>query len=353
MKVLITVRGLRKREGGPTYSVPALARALAGRGHDVTVLVDEYDIETEATFHLVRRRDIKVRLEEYIRDFEVVHDNGVWLPFNHAIAMAALKAGVPRVISPRGGLQPWVLKQNRWKKILGWILYQKSDLLNAAAVVGTAEIETRQVLSLGYKGQLHIIPNGTEELNRIKKGKLNSMPRRALFLSRLHPNKGIKDLIRAWIAIKPTGWVLDIVGPDEAGIISQHLGILAREGLADEVIFHGPKFGSEKNEFFNNASIYLLPTYGENFGNSVVEAMLMGVPVLTTTETPWTMLEVEGIGWIIRPGADELTKKLQQIFGKESAELVAMGDRALEWSTGRFSWDAIALQMEAVYGLIA
>lgn len=348
MNVIFCVRGLNQFEGGPTYSVPALAKAIALRGHNVSVLVDNYDISLGPLLKIVRRCELAQPLREYFKSFDIIHDNGVWLPFNHAIAKAARDAGVPRVISPRGGLQPWVRAQRRWKKWLGWQLFQRRDLLNASAVFGTAEIETNEVRALGFRGHTWVIPNGIDVPGPVLSA-AKGATRRALFLSRLHPKKGVDDLIACWIRIAPKDWVLDLVGPDEANMVERNLEHIRKAGMEDRILFHGPKYGEDKLKLFQSASLFLLPTYSENFGNSVVEAMLMELPVLTTTETPWANLERDEIGWVVQPGEEKLLPVLTSALACDPDKLGRMGVAAREWAQGRFTWDVVGEQVEQAY----
>jgi glycosyltransferase involved in cell wall biosynthesis len=351
MKVLLSVRGLRRREGGPTYTVPGLASALSRRGHDVRILVDAFDIPECAEYSIVKRRDLTVPLSKFVREFDIVHDNGTWLPFNHAVANACRKAGVPRVVSPRGSLQPWVMKQHRLKKLLGWFFYQETDLKNAQALITTAEIEAEQMRLLGYEGPIRVVPNGVDEPSCYSRKVTDPAAKKiALFLARIHPKKGLGDLIEAWTALKPTDWILYVAGPDDEGIARQlSRRVASVEDMRDAIRFLGPVYGEEREALYREASLYVLPTYSENFGVSVAEAMMMGTPVLTTTETPWDLLRTEGLGWICEPGAKSLREALKQPLSLDAKTLAAIGEKGREHIHGRYSWNAIAFIIEQVY----
>jgi glycosyltransferase involved in cell wall biosynthesis len=106
-------------------------------------------------------------------------------------------------------MQPWVMKQHRLKKLLGWFFYQETDLKNAQALITTAEIEAEQMRLLGYEGPIRVVPNGVDEPSGHSKKVTDPAAKKiALFLARIHPKKGLGDLIEAWTALKPTDWIL-------------------------------------------------------------------------------------------------------------------------------------------------
>jgi glycosyltransferase involved in cell wall biosynthesis len=109
----------------------------------------------------------------------------------------------------------------------------------------------------------------------------------ALFLSRLHPLKGLGMLIDAWAEIPHAGWQLLVVGTDEAGHEAEIKARVERRGLAGAVTFGGPRYGDEKVAVMQAADLFVLPTHSENFGIVVAEALACGVPVITTKGAPW------------------------------------------------------------------
>lgn len=346
MKILYSIRGLIGREGGATYVVASLSSRMALRGHQVDILVDELEHEVPDGVGeiFIRSQLDKNGLRGLIRQYDVVHDNGIWLPFNHAVALACYKVGVRRIVSPHGAMMPWIMAQRRWKKQLGWWLYQKRDLHKADLVLSTAPLETDALRKAGYSGKVTEIPLAVDAPGPVAPRTEKSV-RQALFLSRIHPKKGIQDLIGAWKKLSPPGWRLVVVGPDELGLRAE----LETMSNGANIVWLGPLFGEDKLRILQESDLYILPTYSENFGVSVVEAMLMELPVLTTTETPWTSLDKDGIGWVIRPGEDSLLPALESALTTETDELRKMGHAAREWAAGRFTWDVVAQQVEQAY----
>ncbi|EFK96553.1 Glycosyl transferase, group 1 [sediment metagenome] len=146
-------------------------------------------------------------------------------------------------------------------------------------------------------------------------------PRRAdgvktlLFLSRIHPKKGLDILLRAWGRLQGRyqDWRIEVVGPDNEGYLTA-MQELAVELRLERVEFRGPLFGTDKLAAYANADAYVLPSWSENFGYTVAEALAAGTPVITTRETPWSVLEREGCGWWIDTGLDSLTVCLDEVL---------------------------------------
>jgi glycosyltransferase involved in cell wall biosynthesis len=141
-----------------------------------------------------------------------------------------------------------------------------------------------------------VIPNGVDAAAFAGTGDREAISRRwpecqgkrvALFLSRLHPLKGLEMLIDAWAEIPHAGWQLLVVGTDEAGHEAEIKARVERRGLAGAVTFGGPRYGDEKVAVMQAADLFVLPTHSENFGIVVAEALACGVPVITTKGAPW------------------------------------------------------------------
>src|SRR5262249_44381126 len=155
---------------------------------------------------------------------DILHDNGMWLSHNHRIANLGARYNIPRVVSTRGMLEPWAMNHKWGKKRVAWSLYQRRDLKRAHCHHTTAEAECRNVERLGLGVPVRVIPNGVDlpELDsgtqHVEVEKMRRSDRKkALFLGRIYPVKGLPMLIKAWARVRPQGWHLQIAGPDEAG----------------------------------------------------------------------------------------------------------------------------------------
>jgi len=356
--LLHTVQSLQLAAGGPSYSVPALARALQESGMSMEIWTPDPAPEWPGlTIRQVPAGELGVMLEQANAAARkagqgvIVHDHGIWLPWNHAVARAAVAAGVPRVVSPRGMLEPWAMQFKRWKKRIAWALYQKHDLNTAALLHATAESERLQLTRLKLHPGVVVAPNGVDlpDESALAAHDPTAKERTALFLSRIHPKKGLLDLVQAWAQAPLAGWRLVIAGPDEGGHIAAVQAAVASAGLGSVIHFTGPLAGPAKARAYQEADLFLLPSYSENFGLVIAEALAAGLPVVTTHGTPWAELVESGCGWWIPPGPENLTATLVQATKLTPAERQAMGRRGRNLIASRYTWPAIAGQMKEVY----
>jgi glycosyltransferase involved in cell wall biosynthesis len=276
------------------------------------------------------------------------HDHGAWLPSNVAAAFVAWRADIPLVISTRGMLIPWALNHHRWKKHVAWWAYQKQVLRQADLFHVTSGEEAAMLRALGFEQPVAVIPNGVQ-LPPAASPKSEGGNRTALFLSRIHPKKGLPMLIDAWASARPEGWNLELVGPSENGHREELKRITQRHGLDEAISFVGPVTDEEKWSYFHRADLFVLPTHSENFGIVVAEALASGTPVLTTTGAPWQELIDYRCGWWVSPNRAAIAEALQDAVSLSDAERYAMGDRGSTLVRERYSWENVGNQMLQAY----
>jgi glycosyltransferase involved in cell wall biosynthesis len=282
-----------------------------------------------------------------------VHSHGLWHPVNHWAARAARAWGVPLVVHPRGMLEPWALEQKRMKKRIALALFQQRDLDRAQALVATSEMEFENLRAFGLRQPIAVIPNGVElpepGAGDAPRGRgSEERTRNALFLSRVHPKKGVLELVRAWAEVQPEGWRLRIAGPDEDGHWSEVARLIAELGLGDVVDYLGPVDGAAKAAAYREADLFVLPSFSENFGVVIAEALAYGVPVITTRATPWAELETHHCGWWIDTGVEALAGALRQATSLSVDPRRAMGERGRAY-VERYDWEHIATQTVTLY----
>jgi glycosyltransferase involved in cell wall biosynthesis len=176
----------------------------------------------------------------------------------------------------------------------------------------------------------------------------------ALFLGRIHPKKGLPMLIEAWARVRPDGWQLQIAGPDEAGHRAEVQNAAFAAGLSEVVFFVGPIEGEKKESAFSNADLFVLPTHSENFGIVVAEALAHGLPVLTTTGAPWSLLRERSCGWWVDATVEGIAEGLRQATSSDPETLYAMGRKGREWVRAELGWERVAKEVIATYeGVIA
>ena len=356
MRVLITAASCSPDYGGPAFLVTRLAQALAARGIEISVWTADGSAANTPLLPVssaVRR--IGGSLNDALgsaKSFDVIHDHGIWLPYNHRLARLCSQCRLPRVVSIHGMLDPWCLRHKALKKRIAWVLYQRADLRGAAFQHVTSEVELRNLDALKLGVPAAVIPIGVDLPHSLPKTP-GKNPRKAektaVFLGRLHPVKGLPMLIEAWHRVRPQGWHLRVAGPDDSGHRKELEDLVDAYGLKEVVSFSGPLHGSAKETFLREADLFVLPSHSESFGLAVAEALGSQIPVLTTTAAPWTILEAEACGWSVEPTADAMTAGLRLATLQDSETLAAMGARGGRWVGSNLRWEHVAERFIDLY----
>lgn len=359
MNILLSWTSFLPRYGGPAYSVSRLALGLATAGASVAIWAPDGSATTSTLIPLsspVRRLDgsITDALQCFGRP-DILHDNGIWLPHNHALMRITRRERIPRMVSLRGMLEPWAVNYKKWKKKSAWWLYQRNDLKRAEAIHVTSDLENNNARRYQFPAPIYAIPNGIDVPEPTTIGRpphIRGRGRTALFLSRIHPKKGLSLLVEAWAWVRPPGWRLKIAGPDEVGHRRQIEELVRTRQLSDTISLVGEMGEDEKRDAFSESDLFILPSHSENFGIVVVEALAHGLPVLTTTGTPWSALPLRGCGWCVDATVDGIAAALREATSCSSITLNEMGARGREWIKDEFAWDKIAAQFLEAYAQV-
>jgi glycosyltransferase involved in cell wall biosynthesis len=284
---------------------------------------------------------------------DILHNHGMW-QFNALYpGWAAKKGNVPYVVSPRGSFSKWAMQHGSKAKKLFWPLMQKPALAGAACFHATSDAEYTEIRGLGFKQPVAVIPNGID-IPKIETTEHGTI-KRLLFLGRIHPKKGLDLLLPTWRALQDhhREWQLVIVGSDSGfhgstGYLGQ-MRRLAEDLQLERIEFAGELTGREKMNAYRSADLFVLPTYSENFGVSVAEALAAATPVVVTKGAPWAGLETHGAGWWCDVGIDSLTATLEKALALSSAELKVMGRRGRAWMEDEYSWNRVACMMDLTY----
>jgi glycosyltransferase involved in cell wall biosynthesis len=280
--------------------------------------------------------------------FDIIHDTDLWMPFNHTIAKHAYQSRIPRVVSPRGSLEPWALSYRSWKKKIAFKLYQKRDLERAALLHATSQQEQESFRRVGLKQPVAVIPNGIN-IPELSASPEQSKVNQVLYLSRIHPIKGLLNLVSAWAVTRPKGWRLIIAGPDEDGYQKIVEEAIRREGIEDIVTFCGRVQGKHKESLYRKSKLFVLPSFSENFGNVIAEALSYGLPVITTKGTPWKNLTKYNCGWWVDIGVEALADAIRKATSLTDQELNEMGIRGRHYIVNNFAMPKITEQMYGTY----
>lgn len=372
IKVLHTIASLKSTSGGPSRTVTSLCNALGQKGGNVSLLTMDRPAElascVEPDYKVVNLRTVsgpnipllkarypfghfkEISVMHSDIPLQIIHDHGLWLPCNHAVAAVANRIGLPYVVSPRGMLEPWALNYKSLKKNFVWKLWARSDLRSATAFCATSVKEAENIRALGFKQPIAVIPNGVHlpPFPKVSTPKKNGN-RKALFLSRIHPVKGVCELVDAWAKVRPPGWELLIAGPDEGGHGDVVRRRIINHGLGSSIRMIGSVEDDEKWLLYRESELFVLPTFSENFGVVVAEALSMETPVITTKGAPWEALVQHGCGWWVDFGVEPLAQALSDATVLSDDVLFAMGKRGRILVEREFAWEEIAAKMMQFY----
>jgi len=282
------------------------------------------------------------------RGIDLVHAHGLWDGATLAGSILADRAGCPLVVATHGMLADWAFRHRAAKKALPWLLWERRALAGADVLEAKSATEVRGFVARGLRNRAEVIPVGLE-IPPLPPRAGAVGPRECLFLSRIHPVKGIDILLRAWARARPAGWRLVVAGPDAEGYEGEMKRLAEQLGLGDAVAFVGPKYGGEKWGAMRRAELFVLPSHTENFGLVVAEALAMEVPCITTTGTPWADLPRLGLGWCVDAAEAPLAGALREATALPPEALGRMGGAGRRFVAETFSWDVVRARTLALY----
>jgi len=377
MRILHVISTLAPASGGPTQVLKDLATAQTDVGHEVAVcttdrgnpvqeklpashfrtfLHDQATLEVFPVTYapLLLSLHLAQWLRENIGAFEIVHVHGLYrFPPTYA-AYQARKQGVPYIIRPHGSLDPYLYgKSTRsvWLKRLYEHWFDLPNLHGAGALHYTAEEERERVAFLKLRAPSFVVPNGLDW------AAYQSLPPRGalracwglgeaplvLFLGRLHFKKGLDLLITAFDEVrrKIVDAQLVIVGPENDDYGQKVRGWVRERGLQEAVHFVGPLHGVEVVQAYVDADVFALPSYTENFGMTVAEAMACTLPVVISDQVNiHAEVAQAGAGLVTRCDAAEVAAALEALL-RAPERRRAMGEAGRRLVQERYTWPAI------------
>ena len=363
LKIAQIVPYIGDEASGPAYSVPALCTALQNNGCTVTLYTlnptpnKKYNFITKGfkrskfpTYSFGRSAEMYKQLLEDSEDIDIIHNHSFWMAPNIYAGFIAKKKNIPLINAPRGTMSQKALSMSKLKKQIVLKLGQQLAINQTVCFHATAVHETKDIKKQYPQKAIAQLPNGVDVPVLSKETSLNQERNKLLFFGRLHSIKGIENLINAWGNLESQfpNWDLDIIGVGDTNYVGS-LHVIIKNKKLNRVSILDPVYGDDKMIVYQNADLYVLPSFSENFGMTVAEALANNTPVITTNQTPWKDLDKNNAGWSIDVGVDALEKVLAIALSKSKNELFDMGTNGRQWMMEKFSWDSIAKEMIATY----
>jgi poly(glycerol-phosphate) alpha-glucosyltransferase len=299
------------------------------------------------------------QLRKRVRKDSVIHVHGLWMYPGWLARNLTEATGAVRIISPHGMLAPWALQNSRWKKRLASWAFERQNLRTTSCLHALCAAEADNFRSCGLKNPVAIIPNGIDLPDRPKSAGESQEPawrehvekgrKVLLYLGRIHPKKGLVNLLKAWAEIGKSEWILAIAGWQEGGHQEELQQLASEHRLGSSVVFLGPQFGEAKSACYRECDAFILPSFSEGLPMVVLEAWSYAKPVVMTPECNLMEGFTARAALNIEPRTDSVAEGLRQLFELSDHERQAMGHRGLALVKDHFTWPKIASQMQAVY----
>jgi glycosyltransferase involved in cell wall biosynthesis len=395
MKIIHSIGSIEVVKGGPSRSVTGLCSALSSKYNDLEVHLVAFKSDKNLELMIPNEKKVNLTLIKekkygilnkyklfsnainniikFDDKFCIIHDHGLWNINNISAWKAATINKVPYVINPRGMLMPGALEYKSMKKKIAWIIYQREILQRSTVLVVTSEEELLSVKKIFPNAQVALIKNGINLQNDLKdiclsnnnKNNENIMSniyynnngkKKVLFMGRKHPIKNIAGLIKAW-ALLPKKyletWDLLIAGPDEDNHSRELFYLIDSLELNSSIRVLDEVKDDYKATIFKLVDIFILPSFSENFGVVIAEAMSYGLPVIASYGTPWSKIDKIGCGWWVNHDPISLSNALIKGMDLSDIERISMGIIGRQYVEEEFSWSKISQETYQLYQWIS
>jgi glycosyltransferase involved in cell wall biosynthesis len=387
VRILQVIGSVDPRGGGTTNHVFSSAEVWSRHGHECHILCLDSPNDAcvlhspQITFaigperapdELVRRLLPFLRygytpklgnwLNKYAENYDAIILNGLWNFTSYGSWLALRKLNVPYFVCPHGMLDPWLQKAhptNHFLKAMFWRLFEWKVVCGARGIFYACEEERQlaQAFVSDCECEEFVAGYGTQDIlgdaSAQKAAFFSKFPelrerKLIVFLSRIHPKKGLDLLIKAF-ARQPNNFSdfdLVIAGPDQVGLTPQLMKIAVQLGIEKRIHWVGMLTGNEKWGALRSATFFVLPSHQENFGIAVVEAMALGVPVLITKQVNiWQEVELSGSGHVVIDDVDDINRGLNHLCSLAQDQLRVIGRNARLCYETRFNLEKNALEL--------
>jgi glycosyltransferase involved in cell wall biosynthesis len=387
VKILHVIGSVDPRGGGTTNHVFSSAEVWSKHGHECHILCLDspnsscvlrspqviFAIGPQRPHHELARRLLPFLrygytpklvkwLNKYAQNYDAIILNGLWNYTSYGSWLALRKLDVPYFVCPHGMLDPWLQKAHptsHFLKVIFWRLFEWKVVRDARGIFYACEEERQlaQAFVSDCKCQEFVAGYGTQDIlgdgNAQKAAFFSKFPelrerKLIVFLSRIHPKKGLDLLIKAFARQSNnfSDFDLLIAGPDQVGLTPQLMKISVQLGIEKRIHWVGMLTGDEKWGALRSAEFFVLPSHQENFGIAVVEAMALGVPVLITKQVNiWQEVELSGSGYVVMDNVDDISCGLNRFCSLVPDQLRVLGQNARLCFEMRFNLEKNALEV--------
>jgi glycosyltransferase involved in cell wall biosynthesis len=389
LKVLHVIPSLSPKHGGPSFALPMMARSLVQQGVQVDLATTDDDgpgcrmkvplgqraeRDGYGVFYFAKQTEfykvslpLRRWLKTHAAHYDVIHIHALFQFASAAATRCARRSGVPYIIRPLGVLNRWGMENRRkFLKSLSFRFVERPMLRHAAAMHYTSRAEQREAEQTGTTAPAAVIPLGIDVaafqnlpgpdifLNRFPQARGRTL---VLFLSRLDAKKGLDVLLEAWAEIQKAGsskreaekWMLVVAGNGEASYERGLRELVAKLGLSDEILWTGFLDGDDKLSAFAAARVFVLPSYSENFGIALVEAMAAGLPCVTTEGVAVSEdIRENDAGIVVKAEVQPLCEAMSRLLA-DAALRARFGANAKTLAAERFSLGAMGTTLKGLY----
>lgn len=385
LKILHVIPSVSPVRGGPSQAILEMVRGLRAQGVDADIIttddngVDQLDVPTDdwveyngvpvrffrrsSFFNISRIKEFSFSsafamwLDRNIAKYELIHVHAVF-SFPSTIAMSiARKHNIPYIVRPLGQLCEWSLRQSALKKKLYLKAIERNNLEHSQGLHFTSEQEKKEAEKLGLMAHSFIIPHGLDfsptvyDARRKLREKYNfpDDEKVILFLSRIHPKKGLDYLIRSLANMKEYSFRFVLAGSGDADFEAKVRTLLKEVELDTRTLFTGFVKGEAKDILLQGADLYALTSHSENFGVAVLEALAAGLPTIVTPGVALSAeIEKHRLGYVSELCIDAITSALETYFSDPKAG-TEMGKKARQFTLNKYTWERNSIDLIQLY----
>jgi len=359
------------RGGGMGLSTIALHRQFLGMGVESMLCATYGEAPQRGADGVLEFRRVKPdflyyspemreRARQLVASADIIHGHGLYVGTNYLMGSEARRQQRPLVYHTHGFLDPWILNRSRWKKRLVHWLFEDANFKHVRLWRALTVKEADQIRSQGIKGPVVVVPVGLdvadfdvpyragEEIETpLVPGLVKQRSHRAVFISRLHPKKGLEILLSAWanLGAERREWELIIAGPDEGGYAARVDELIEELELGDSVRRVGKISHDAKVKLLKSADLFVLPSYSEGFTTAILEAMAAAIPVVATSECNFPELFQQGGGWECRATVESLTEALRQGLAASATERQQRGGVGRRLLEREYTWESVCRRL--------